>query len=181
MIILSICCCFNLSDTTYTTRPSIYKQIVSQLLFGWGGVLDFPLSFLLGFLFVSGVVCVVWFCFVFLKQNKTQPWNTQSFTYLFLTQDQDTSRFNWMPRSKILPSAKLLSILKSLPHSISCCPRNTDMMPFSITNEERELGNLQRKQQQKRKIIDVVNQVWQFKHNVCKGSVFIYCLQRHKL
>lgn len=72
-----------------------------------------------------------------------KPWNTLSVTHLFLTQDQDTSWFNWMPRSKILPSAKLLSILKSLPHSISGCPCYTDMMPFSITNEERKLSNLQ--------------------------------------
>lgn len=75
-----------------------------------------------------------------------KPWNILSFTHLFLTQDQDSSRFNWVPRSKILPGAKLLPILKSLPHSISGCPCYTDMMPFSITNEERELGNLQNPQ-----------------------------------
>lgn len=81
--------------------------------------------------------CLFWeFSFYFFQ--------TLSFTHLFLTQDQDTSRFNWVPRSKILPSAKLLSILKSLPHSISGCPCYTDMMPFSITNEERELGDLQK-------------------------------------
>lgn len=90
-----------------------------------------------------------------------KPWDTLSFTHLFLTQDQDTARFNWVPRSKILPSAQLLSILKSLPHPISGGPGYTDVMPFSITNEERELGNLQNQ-----RIMHVPNQVYQVKHNI---------------
>lgn len=73
MIILSICCCFNLSDTTYTTRPSIYKQIVSQLLFGWGGSLISLCLFYWAFcLFL--VLCVLCgFVLFFLSKTKHNP------------------------------------------------------------------------------------------------------------
>lgn len=110
----SICCLVSVFLIYVYNKTKCLTEKFSHLLFVWGVLILF------------------------------KPWNTLSLTHLFLTQDQDTSRFNWMPRSKILPSAKLLSILKSFPHSISGCPCYADMMPFSITDEERKLSNLQK-------------------------------------
>lgn len=63
--------------------------------------------------------------------------------YLFLSQNQDPLWFDWMIRSQTVPVSPHYTILVSFPHSISGGPSDTDVMPFTIIDEERQLGNLQ--------------------------------------
>lgn len=62
--------------------------------------------------------------------------------HLLLTEDDHPSRFNWMPGGQVVPGAKALSILISLPEAISGCPGDADVVPAAVAQGQRQLGHL---------------------------------------
>jgi len=53
--------------------------------------------------------------------------------YLFLPQDDDSTRFDGVPGCEVLTSTQLLPILVSLPLAIPCGPGDADVVPLTIT------------------------------------------------
>lgn len=54
--------------------------------------------------------------------------------HLLLAQDDHPSRFNWMPGGQVVPGAKALAILVSLPEAISGCPGDADVVPAAVAH-----------------------------------------------
>lgn len=63
--------------------------------------------------------------------------------YLLLSQDQHSVWFDGVVRSQIFPAASLHSVLESFPHAVTGGPRDAEVMPLAVVDEERQLRNLQ--------------------------------------
>lgn len=66
-------------------------------------------------------------------------------THLFLPQDQYSLWFDGVVRCQILSVAPHHSILESLPHPVTGGPRDAQVMPFPVIDEERQFCNLQQR------------------------------------
>lgn len=62
--------------------------------------------------------------------------------HLFLSQDEDPSRFDRVPGGKIYPGPLLHSVLVGLPLSIPCCPSHTHVVPLPVTQRQGERHRL---------------------------------------
>lgn len=65
--------------------------------------------------------------------------------HLLLSKDQYSLWFDWVVRCQIFPTAPQHSVLEGLPHPVTGGPRDAEVMPFPIINEERQLCNLQQR------------------------------------
>lgn len=65
-------------------------------------------------------------------------------SHLLLTQDDHPSRFNWVPGGQVVPGAKPLAILVSLPEAVSGRPSDADVVPAAVTQGQRKLSHLYR-------------------------------------
>lgn len=63
-------------------------------------------------------------------------------SHLLLTQDDHPSRFNWVPGGQVVPGAKALPILVSLPEAVSGRPGDADVVPAAVAQGQRQLGHL---------------------------------------
>lgn len=62
--------------------------------------------------------------------------------HLLLSQDQHSLWFDGMVRCQILSTAPHHSVLEGFPHPVTGGPRDAEVMPFSIVDEERQLCDL---------------------------------------
>lgn len=72
-------------------------------------------------------------------RGTTQP------PHLLLPQDDNSSRFDGVPGSQVVPSAQLLPVLVSFPLTVPCGPGDADVVPPPIAHEEGQLGYLESK------------------------------------
>lgn len=79
---------------------------------------------------LSKTYCLLTVFYVFLPQ------------YLFLPQDDDSSRFDWMPGCQVIAAAPLLTILVRVPLAVSRGPGDANVVPPSIARLQWQLGNL---------------------------------------
>ncbi len=65
--------------------------------------------------------------------------------HLLLSQDQHSLWFDGMVWCQIFPISPHHSILKGFPHPVTGGPRDAEVMPFAVVDEERKLCNLQQR------------------------------------
>ena len=65
--------------------------------------------------------------------------------HLLLSKDQNSIWFDGVVRCQIFPVAPHHAVLEGLPHPVTGGPRDAEVMPFSIVDEERQLCNLQQR------------------------------------
>lgn len=56
--------------------------------------------------------------------------------HLLLSQDQHSLRFDRVVRRQILPAAPHHAVLEGFPHPVAGGPRDAEVMPLSIIDEE---------------------------------------------
>lgn len=66
-------------------------------------------------------------------------------SHLLLSEDQHSLWFDGMVRCQVFSAAPHHSILKGFPHPVTGGPRDAQVMPFPIIDEERQLCNLRQR------------------------------------
>ena len=70
-------------------------------------------------------------------QTQTQTHTPLKLLYrahLLLAEDDHPSRFNWMPGGQVVPGAKALAVLVSLPETVPGRPGDADVVPAAVAH-----------------------------------------------